>query len=212
MLGLLLLVPVLVQAQQVTPSKELPSPRGAFLRSLVMPGWGHYYADQNDWRRGQLHLAAETAMILSYAGLRVRNGMLQTDLNTYASSRAGVQLDGREREFLLAVSNYNDLDSYNDFMLRSRNWDDLIPDVAANRWNWDTVEDRARFQDMRQQLDRNRSQLPTIVTLMVLNRAVSGISAFMKARDMGENLPEARFSYLNEFGMPGPTAHLRFEF
>jgi len=210
---LFLLVPLLVQAQQpVIPKQEdLPSPRGAFLRSVVLPGWGHYYADNTDWRRGQIHLAAETAMILSYAGLRIRNGMLQTDLNTYAASRANVELNGRDREFVLAVGNYNDLNAYNDFMLRSRNWDNLIPDDAANRWSWNSVEDRARFQDMRQQLDRNRSQLPTIVTLMVLNRVVSGISAFMKARDMGEHLPEARFSYLNEFGMPGPTAHLMFE-
>ena len=29
------------------------SPRDAFLRSLVLPGWGHHYIDKTDWKRGQ---------------------------------------------------------------------------------------------------------------------------------------------------------------
>jgi hypothetical protein len=61
-------------------------------------------------------------------------------------------------------------------------------------------------------VDGNRSQLPTLISLMVVNRLVSGISAFVKARDMGENLPQASFTYLNQFGQKGVTANLRFDF
>lgn len=72
--------------------------------------------------------------------------------------------------------------------------------------------DRFRYQDMRERIDKNSNQLPALITLMVANRVISGLSAFAKARNMNRNLPEARFSYLNEFGEPGLTASLRFGF
>jgi len=188
------------------------SPRGAFLRSMVLPGWGHQYLDKNDWRRGQYHMAADAIMILSYVGIRVRNDQLESDLETFARSNAGIDLSSKDRDFFLAIANFDNLAEYNDFQLRSRNWDDLISDSPENRWNWAADDDRFQYQDMRERIDRNNNQLPALITLMVANRVVSGISAFAKARNMNRELPEARFSYLNEFGEPGFTASLRFGF
>jgi hypothetical protein len=47
---------------------------------------------------------------------------------------------------------------------------------------------------------------------MVANRVLSGINAFTRARDKIPNLPETSLSYLNEYGEPGVTAHVRFSF
>lgn len=197
---------------QFQQQEELPSPRGAFLRSLVMPGWGHYYVDNDNWRQGQYHLAADVVMILSYTGLSVRSNVLQNDLETYALSNAQTDLSGRERDYFIAVGNFDNLEAYNDFQLRSRNWNNLIADTPENQWNWNSADDRTRYRDMRERIDRNDNQLPTIITLMVANRVISGLSAFVKARNMVENVPEASFSYLNEFGQPGVTARVRFSF
>lgn len=207
----LILTPSLVLAQNFDSVSENPSPRGAFLRSLAVPGWGHHYVDKTNWTRGQYHLAADVVMILSYAGLRVRGNYLQTELETFALGRAGTDLDGRDREFQLAVANYDNLESYNDYQLRSRNWDNLLIDVSANRWDWDNTSDRLHFQNMRERVDKNDNQLPTIITLMVANRVISGLSAYTRARRIWENAPEASLSYLNEFGQPGFTASLRFD-
>lgn len=202
-------VEVKAQLQQKV---ELPSPRGAFLRSLALPGWGHHYIDKTNWKRGQYHLAADVVMILSYAGLTVRGNHLQNELETFAQSRANTDLSTRNREFALAVSGYDNLSEYNDYQLRSRNWDNLLPDTQENQWDWDENASRLRFQDMRERADRNDNQLPTIITLMVLNRVTSGLNAFTKARNMSKNIPEASFSYLNEFGQSGVTARLSFDF
>jgi hypothetical protein len=208
----LMLSSISISAQETNFTFEEKSPRGAFLRSLVMPGWGHHYIDKTDWRRGQYHMAADAVMILSYAGIRVRNNQLESDLVTFARANAGIDLANRSRDTFLAIANYDNLDAYNDFQLRSRNWDDLITDSPENRWNWINNDDRFRYQDMRERIDRNSNQLPALITLMVANRVVSGISAFAKARNMNRNLPEARFSYINGFGEPGLTASLRFGF
>ena len=191
---------------------DLPSPRGAFLRSMVVPGWGHYYVDKTNWTRGQYHMAADAVMLLSYIGLKVRTDHLETNLETYAMSNAGVDLGGRDRSMFLAVSNFDNLQAYNEYQLQSRNWDNFIAETPENQWNWDSSDDRNRYQDMRERVDKNNNQFPAIVTLMVANRVVSGLSAFVRARKQWENVPEASFSYLNEFGEPGFTASVRFGF
>ncbi|MCH2449051.1 MAG: hypothetical protein MK198_02780 [Gracilimonas sp.] len=212
MVSVIIFIFPLISFAQTQESVELPSPRGAFLRSLVMPGWGHYYADNENWNRGKYHLAGEVVLALSYFGLDARANYLENDFRTLAVSKAGADLTGKSRNFQIAIGNYDDLASYNDAQLRNRNWDNLFPQTPEYEWNWENSTLRDQYKDTRERVDKNRSQLPTLLALMVVNRLGSGISAFVQARDRLENIPEARFSYLNEFGEPGLTASLRFNF
>ncbi|MFN1834279.1 hypothetical protein AB2B38_003365 [Balneola sp. MJW-20] len=207
-----MLSPALLHAQNLTEEKELPSPRGAFLRSLAVPGWGHYYVDRSDWTRGKYHLASDVVLILSYVGLNTRANYLEDQLFTYANSRAGTSLKGKNRDYRIAIGNYNSLSDYNNAQLQTRNWDRLFPETAEFQWEWQEAADRNRYRDKRETIDRNRGQLPTLLGLMVANRLISGLHAFVQARNMGQNIPEAGLTYLNEFGQPGVTAHIRFRF
>ncbi len=201
-----------VEAQSLQPKEELPSPKGAFLRSLAVPGWGHYYADSDNWNRGKYHLAGEVVLVLSYFGLNARANYLENDFHTLAATRANTQLSNKSRQYIIAVGNYNTLAEYNDAQLRTRNWDQVFPETSAYQWSWESRDLRMQYQDARERMERNRSQLPTLIALMVTNRLISGLSAFIHARDLGQNLPEAGLSYINTFGEPGVTANLRFNF
>lgn len=203
------LFPVITFAQT---QEDHPSPRGAFLRSLAVPGWGHYYADNDNWNRGKYHLAGEVVLVLSYFGLDARANYLENDFYTLAQSKANTDLSGKSRDYIIAIGNYDNLAAYNDAMLRTRNWNQVYDDIPENRWNWESSDYRFQYQDARERVERSRSQLPALVALMVTNRLVSGLSAFIQARDNIENLPEASFSYINQFGEPGITANLRFNF
>ncbi len=207
----LMLMPVVSTAQMLDSQpeflKEQPSPRGAFLRSLVLPGWGHQYVDANNWTRGKVHLAADITMILSYIGLNTRVNTLEGNLNTQAISKAGISLKGQSREIELAVANFNSIDEYNDYQLRVRGWDKVITPNAQNSWKWESSDDRFAFQDTRDKISKADNQLPTLFTLLVANRVLSGINAFTRARNM-QVTPQASFSYLNEFGKPGITARV----
>jgi hypothetical protein len=163
--------------------EEPKQPSAALRRSLLLPGWGEYYANPNSWTRGQWHMAADISMILSYLGISYRSIQLEDELITFARSKAGIDLSGRDREWYLAVSNHNTLDLYNDYLLRTRNWNQLIEDNSINQWSWSETSDRSEFNRMREQIDKSKNQLPALLTLMVLNRVVSGIHAFGLVRD-----------------------------
>lgn len=166
-----------------------PTPEGAFIRSLIVPGWGHYYVNHNQWTRGQVHLGAEAALIASYFGFSIRAVNLENQYETLASHKAGVNISERSRSFRLALGDFNTLQEYNDFQLRSRNWNRLFEDQPENRWNWTNEESRDTYNSLRSDVDRVRNQLPAILGLMVINRVISGISAYNRAKNQ-INIPE----------------------
>ena len=191
-------------------AQEEPDPRNAFLRSMVLPGWGHHYVDRNDWGRGQAHLAAEAIFIASYVGLSVRTGYLEDHFTTLSNLRAGVDIRNKDRSFILAMGEFNSLEEYNDHQLRTRNWNRLIEDVPENRWQWDSENDRRDFSELRSNRDRLRNQLPALAGLMVVNRVISGISAYNRARNRTQ-VPEVTLLPIPG-EMRGVTANISFRF
>ncbi len=160
-----------------------PDPKIAFLKSLAVPGWGHYYVDKSDWIRGKYQLGAEAVLIISYLGLDIHSGNLQQNWYGYARLEGGIDVEGRGRSLQLAVGDFNSLAEYNDFQLRSRNFDRLIEDTPENRWNWSGDAARADYNDIRSRFERIDQQLPALIGLMVVNRLVSAVSAYNRARD-----------------------------
>ena len=173
-------------------AQDDPNPRNAFLRSLVMPGWGHHYVDNNNWGRGQIHLGTEVILIASYIGMNRRVSNLEDHFTTLSSLRAGMDINDRDRSFVLAMGEFNTLSEYNQQQLITRNWNRLIDDLPENRWQWDSDEDRRTFADLRSNRDRLRNQLPALLSMMVVNRVISGISAYNRARNL-TNTPELSF-------------------
>lgn len=170
-----------------------PDPGIAFLKSLAVPGWGHYYVDKSDWNRGKYHLGAEAMLLLSYFGLNIHSNNLQQNWYGYARMEGGIDVEGRRRSLQLAVGDFNSLSEYNDFQLRSRNFDRLIEDTPENRWNWSGDAARADYNDIRSRFERIDQQLPALIGLMVVNRLVSAISAYNRARNREPDSPVKTF-------------------
>lgn len=207
LLGILFL-----SAVESVEAQNQPDPRNSFLRSLAIPGWGHYYNDSANWTRGKIHLGADVVLIGSYFGLNARASNLEDQFKTFARLNAGLDISGRSRQLQLAMGQYNSLEEYNDFQLRSRNWDQILPDTPENKWQWESAEARERYADLRETSDRARNQLPAIAGLMVVNRVLSAISAYRQAREMAP-MPELSFSpALIDNRQNGVIANLTFRF
>lgn len=193
-------------------AQQNPDPRGAFLRSLAVPGWGHYYADKENWTRGQVHLGAEATLIVSYFGFRHRANRLETQFITLANLRSGVDISDRSRAFRLAIGEHNSLHEYNDYQLRSRNWNRLFEETRENNWYWQNEEDRRKYNQLRSDRERARNQLPAILGLMTVNRMISALSAYNRARAKSE-MPDIAFSpVINKTGSTGAMATVSFRF
>ena len=164
-------------------TNQQKNPAAALRRSFLLPGWGEYYANPVQWTRGQWHMALDVSLILSYMGIRYRGSFLEDELVTFAQSNAGIDLASRDREVYLAVSNHDNLALYNDYQLRTRNWNKRLEEIPENEWNWESSSSRSQFNDMRERVDKNNNQLPALLTLMVVNRVISGIHAFGLVRD-----------------------------
>lgn len=208
---MMFLAGLLCSAPAAAQSEDRPDPRRAFLQSLVLPGWGHYYADRDNWNRGKVHLGADVMLVLSAFGLHAHSNRLEERYLTLSGLRAGVDLEGRGRSFRLAVADFNSLDEYNDYQLRSRNWDRLIEDTPENRWQWDHPDDRQNYRELRSRTDRVRSQIPALLGLMVVNRVVSGISAYQRASDR-QAVPEVSFMPAGSGTFSGVAATLHYRF
>ena len=146
-----------------------------------MPGWGHYYVDSNNWNRGKYHLGADVLVALSFFGFNIHSNNLQQNWYSYARDEAGIDIENRSRTIQLAVGDFNNLSEYNDYQLRTRNWDQLLEDRPENRWNWQNDELRNKYNNIRNRFENIDQQLPALIGLMVVNRVVSAISAYNRA-------------------------------
>lgn len=164
------------------------NPAGALLRSFVLPGWGHYYADHSNWKRGQYHLGLDLVLAGTWIYLQGNANMLQNNMYSHALSYAGINLRNVPLNIEIAVGSSNSLDSYNETQLRTRNWDRLIDDIPENRWNWVTEERRGEYLRMRDRRDRAEQQIPAIISMMVVNRVISGVHAFITTRNQNSTL------------------------
>lgn len=192
-----------------------PDPAGAFVRSLAVPGWGHFYTGSDHRTRGGVHLGTDLVLIGTLFGFNARAINLREQYTTLSSLSAGVDISGRDRSFRLAVGDFNSLNEYNDYQLRTRNWDRLIEDTPGNRWMWDSNDDRIRYRELRSTRDRIRNQLPALGALMVVNRVVSGISAYNRARDEGNSTGLSMIGVMpvqNDYSITGSVAVFKFSF
>ena len=161
-----------------------PSAKGAFLRSMVLPGWGHKYANQGEWNSGsKFHTGLEAVLWTGLVNSIRGESQIIEAYESFAASKAGVSLDGKNRAFVLNVANYSSDEAYREALLRNRAWDvvDSTNDPEFD-WEWDSEEDRSEFRQLREDADAlDRRQTFVIVSLLG-NRLVSGFNALRKAR------------------------------
>ena len=163
-------------------SEQQPDPKIAFLKSLAVPGWGHHHVNKSSWMRGKYHLAADAALLLSYIGLSVHANNVEQNWFSYGQLEAGVSIKGRSREFQLAVGDFSSLEAYNDYQLRSRNWNQLFENRPENQWEWGSTTERSRYNSLRSNFEQIDQQLPALLGMMLVNRVISGISAYNRAK------------------------------
>ena len=220
-LGLVLLclvvpvAPVWSQATVLPVAKKVNSPKKPFMamtRSLILPGWGHWYAEGRDSRQAKWFLAADLTLLAGTLGYHRQSQRSFETMTTVAQQQAGVDIRGRSTSFQLAVAQFNSLEEYNSYQEQTRNWHRFLTSTPENLWNWSSESERLAYNDVRATYDNSKRQRSIFIGTMVLNRLVSGVSSAVAARNVNRRMPNMMLMTSSVADETIWQGHIRFSF
>ncbi len=167
-----------------SPEAQAQSAGGAFLRSLVLPGWGHHYAHGGRWgRSGVFFAATDIGLILGTSSAEWRRGSAVETYRTLATGRAGADIAGKDRTFFLRLATYRSSDEYLEVSLRNRAWDGInYVDDPAFQWNWESESDFLEYRSLGEESESLGRRRTILISSLVANRLIAGLSSARAAR------------------------------
>ena len=178
-------LPVHYPAVEQTAKKSAAT---AILYSLIVPGMGELYVDGFD--NGKYSLIAEGGLWLTYFSFRQYGGWLQDDARRFAALHAGADISGKNDQFFVDVSNFQDTYDYNEKKLRDRTPDKLYDPTGSYYWNWDSDVHRLEFRSQRVASTKVLSNAGFIIGAIVVNHIISAINAARLTRIYNNRLDE----------------------
>jgi hypothetical protein len=166
---------------------ENPSAGRAFAMSLVLPGWGHRYANGGQWGgSGTFFALADAFLWTGLVGTSWQRSHVIQSYETLAATGAGADMDGKDRLFSLRLASFRSSDEFLEVSLRNRAWEDLsYVDDPAYWWSWTDEADYLRFRDLREDGESLGRRRTAIIATLVANRLISGFLAARSARSRG---------------------------
>lgn len=162
----------------------------AFIYGLFVPGMGHLYS--NRFNSGKYFLVSEAALWLTYAAFTIYGNWLLDDAYNYASTHAGITTSGKEKDdkFYIDIANYDNVDEYNNEMLRFGEYDKLyLPENGYYFW-WNSTEERRQYRSDKIAGDRTLNDRLFVVGAVLINHVVSAISAVIAANSYNNEISE----------------------
>jgi hypothetical protein len=166
-------------------AKKAPTIGGAFMRSMLIPGWGQRRGGARTSARN--FFVAEVLLWSSFAALEVYGGWQKNDYKIFSTSHAGAQISGKNDQFFVEMGNFISVEEYNQARLRRRDVEGLY-DPATHFWRWDTDANRQKFFNMRKRSDKAYARAELVAAGVIANHIISGIhAAWVAHRNSSQN-------------------------
>jgi len=158
------------QDTDIKPTKLSP-----MIKSAIFPGWGEHALGKNS--RGNIFITSELIGIAlaTYSFVNAKN--ISTNYQAFASEHAAVDEMGKNHQFWVDIGNFNSRNAYNEDRLRN-DLKNLYPDETIWQWNWDSLENREEFEEMRIKSDRSNLIGKFFLGGIVLNHILSVIDVY----------------------------------
>ncbi len=185
-LALALCLPLAAAAQSgpAQPAPDGPTRRGAVLRSLLLPGWGHAYLQRADLARPVL--IRETALWLAFDLLGRSAAWYAQDYRGLAAIHAGADFRQRPAAYYYHMAQFDSMEEYNQEQLRRRNLAEVYPDGLGWEWNWDDPANRERFNDLRLSSLTLDKGARFVAGGLILNRAAAVVQILFLTPSSGD--------------------------
>jgi hypothetical protein len=168
-----------------TPKKK--SPGLAIIYSLLLPGMGELYA--GSYSSGKYFTIAEGALWTTYIGMKAYGNWQKDRYKSFAVSKGGVALEGKNDDYLATISEYSNIDDYNNEKALERNFDEMY-DPSAYYWNWQTMDDRKTYRSMWESSEQTFNDVRFVVGALIVNRIASAINAVRLVASYNKSLDE----------------------
>ncbi len=119
---------------------------------------------------------------LAYAGFRTAASWKEEAYRLFAREHAGINPEGKDKQFYINIENYDSLDDYNQAKLRDRNLRDYYRDRQKYYWRWDSSANRATYEQMRVTADRYLNRAELTVGGILANHVISALHAMWLAK------------------------------
>jgi len=183
----------------------------AFLKSLVLPGWGQY--DSGRKQSALFFALGELAVFSGMYAFHVRGVAKRHDYVAYAAQHAGVVGD-HPHDFYVDVGNWDRVEDCNEQRLKDREFGELYTS-SLDRWEWDSYDHRVRMKKIRVQSDKAFNAVYYLIGGLILNHIGSAIHAGrgVRASETGDSAHrDWRFFVTPVSDRQGLALHLNYSF
>ncbi|HMS66271.1 MAG TPA: hypothetical protein PKD83_13595 [Ignavibacteria bacterium] len=155
------------------------SPGVALLLSLVVPGAGHYYINRFDV--GKYFFGVDVGSWIGYAALNIYGDNVSDQSKVFSVQHAEIgSTNGKDDDFFTNIGAFDNVYDYNNYQLSVGEYSDLY-NVNTNYWNWDETQNQYIYETQRRDSERIYNNRIIFGSILVVNRIVSGISAYLLA-------------------------------
>lgn len=159
----------------------------AILYSLLLPGMGELYA--GNYESGKYFTIAEGVLWGTYAGMAIYSNWRKDNYKSFAATRGGVNVDGKDADYFANIGDYVSIDDYNHQMSLDREYKKIYSSPDYN-WNWGTQNVRSEYRLMWISSEKAHNNLRFAVGGMLINRVISAINAVRLVRRHNKNLEQ----------------------
>lgn len=155
--------------------------------SLLLPGMGELYADS--YSSGKYFTIADGVLWGVLIGMNAYSNWQEENYKSYAATRAGVNLEGKDAAYFTTIGEYSNITVYNDQKALERNFDEMY-DENTFFWKWASTEERRTYREMWSSSEQTNNDLRFVVGGLILNRLISAINAARLVSAYNSNLEE----------------------
>lgn len=145
----------------------------AIIYSLLLPGMGELYAES--YESGKHFTITEGVLWGSYLGINTYGNWQKERYKSFAASKGGVNLDGKDNDYFATIGEYLSIEQYNNQKALERNLGDMLNENKYY-WKW-TSEDRKAYRRMWVSSEQAFNSLRFVVGALIINRIASAINA-----------------------------------
>ncbi|NOZ03084.1 MAG: hypothetical protein GXO92_00545 [FCB group bacterium] len=171
---------LLIPLHGAQPDYLSPDSKPPILQSLIIPGWGEYLVQHP--KRAKVFMLTESALWVSSLASFMISQIEEQKYIAFAADHAGVSTRGKNKEFWIDIGNYPSSEAFNTEHLRWRDFEALYPNTEAWQWEWDSGNNRSRFERIRIRSDHWALIGKFLIGGIVVNHIVSAIDVLYLKR------------------------------